>query len=48
MCVCVCVCVCVCMFLCVCCHPHTDCFIESQLFSVARRERCFKQQSKPG
>ena len=29
------------------CHPQTDCFIVSQLFSVARPTRCFKLRSKP-
>ena len=24
------------------CHPQTDCFVISQLFSVARHTRCFK------
>ena len=29
------------------CHPHTDCFIISQLFSVARHIRRLKLGSKP-
>ena len=24
------------------CYPQTDCFVASQLFNVARHERCFK------
>ena len=30
------------------CHPQTDCFIVSQLFSVARHTRFPKLGSKPG
>ena len=29
------------------CHPQTDCFVVSQLFSVAKRSRFFKQGLKP-
>ena len=29
------------------CLPQTDCFVVSQLFSVARSTRCFKLGSKP-
>ena len=29
------------------CHPQTDCFVVSQLFSVARHLRCLKLGSKP-
>ena len=29
------------------CHPQTDCFIVSQLFSVARLVGCLKLGSKP-
>ena len=29
-------------------HPKTDCFVVSQIISVARHARCFKQRSKPG
>ena len=29
------------------CHPQTDCFIVSQLFSVARHVGCLKPGSKP-
>ena len=29
------------------CHPQTDCFIVSQLFSVARHVRRLKLGSKP-
>ena len=29
------------------CYPQTECFVVSQLFSVARHARCFKQGSKP-
>ena len=29
------------------CHPQTDCFIVSQLFSVVRHARCIKLGSKP-
>ena len=29
------------------CHPQTDCFVESKLFSVARQAGCFKLGSKP-
>ena len=29
------------------CHPQTDCFVISQLFSVARHVGCFKLGSKP-
>ena len=29
------------------CHPQTDCFIVSQLFSVARHVGCLKLESKP-
>ena len=29
------------------CHPQTNCFIVSQLFSVARLAGCFKLGSKP-
>ena len=28
------------------CHPQTDCFVVSQLFSVARHEGCFKLELK--
>ena len=28
------------------CHPQTDCFVISQLFTVARHTRCFKPWSK--
>ena len=37
------VCVCVCVY----CHPRTDCFVVSQLFSVARHVGCLKLGSKP-
>ena len=30
------------------CHPQTDCFIVSQLFSVARHVRYLTLRSKPG
>ena len=30
------------------CHPHTDCFVVAQLFSVARHARFPKLGSKPG
>ena len=30
------------------CHPQTDCFVVSQIFSVARSAKCFKLGSKPG
>ena len=30
------------------CHPQTDCFVVSQLFSMARHARGFKLGSKPG
>ena len=30
------------------CYPHTDCFIVSQIFRVAKHTRCFKLGSKPG
>ena len=29
------------------CHPQTDCFVLSELFSVARHTRCSKPGSKP-
>ena len=29
------------------CHPQTDCFVLSELFSVARHARCSKPGSKP-
>ena len=29
------------------CHPQTDCFVVSQLFSVARHVGCLKLGSKP-
>ena len=29
------------------CHPQVDCFVVSQLISVARHERCFQLGSKP-
>ena len=29
------------------CHPLTDCFVVSQLLSVARHARCLKLGSKP-
>ena len=29
------------------CHPQTDCFVQSQLLSVARNTRCFKLGLKP-
>ena len=56
MCVCVCVCMCVCVFVsvyvwvCLCIYilSSTDCFIVSQLFSVARPARCFRLGLKPG
>ena len=28
------------------CHPHKDCFVVSQLFSVARHVGCWKLRSK--
>ena len=33
--------------MCVYCHPYTDCFLVSQLFSVTRHARRFKLGSKP-
>ena len=30
------------------CHPQTDCFVQSELFSVARQARFLKLGSKPG
>ena len=29
------------------CHPQTECFVESQLFSVARHVGCLKLGLKP-
>ena len=29
------------------CHPQIDCFVVSQLISVARRAKCFTQRSNP-
>ena len=43
----ICVCVCVCVCLSVCGHPQTDCFVESQIFSVARHVGRLKLGSKP-
>ena len=40
-------CVCVCVFIYIYCHPQTDYFIVSQLFSVARHTGCFKLGLKP-
>ena len=37
------------IYMCVCVysHPHTDCFVVSQLFSVARHVECLKLGLKP-
>ena len=35
------------IYIYICCHPKTDCFIKSQLFSVARHAWCFKMGLKP-
>ena len=41
------VCVCVCIYIYIYCHPQTDCFVVSQLFSVARHVGCLKLGLKP-
>ena len=33
--------------MCVYCHPQTDCFVLSELFSVARHAGCSKPGSTP-
>ena len=45
---CVCVCVCLYIYIYIYCHPQTDCFVVSQLFSVARLIKCFKSILEPG
>ena len=42
----VCVCVCIYIYIYI-CHPQTDCFVVSQLFSVARHVGCLKLGPKP-
>ena len=42
-----CVCVCIYIYIYIYSHPHTDCFVVSQLFSVARHVGSFKLRLKP-
>ena len=35
------------IYICMYCHPQTDCFIISQLFSVVRYVGCFKLGLRP-